>query len=149
MNKVQIALLSGLVAVCAAATIAVVQLDGEQASPITGDFRNAAVAEVHDTQGHVLLRGTFAPVESDDEGEVERLATMTAAPPEVTASGEAEVEYETNAPSEQEVELTLTGVTAGAEINFIIDGQRVATTRADQRGRVAVEVAVKAGGNLP
>ena len=149
MNKVQIALLSGLVAVCAAATIAVVQLDGEQASPITGDFRNAAVAEVQDTQGHVLLRGTFAPVESDDEGEVERLATMTAAPPEVTASGEAEVEYETNAPSEQEVELTLTGVTAGAEINFIIDGQRVATTRADQRGRVAVEVAVKAGGNLP
>lgn len=148
MNKVQIALLSGLVAVCAAATIAVVQLDGEQASPITGDFRNAAVAEVHDTQGHVLLRGTFAPVESDDEGEVERLATMTGASPEVTASGEAEVEYETDAPSEQEVELTLTGVTAGAEINFIIDGQRVATTRADQRGRVAIEVAVKAGTNL-
>jgi hypothetical protein len=147
MNKVQIALLSGLVAVCAAATVAVVQLDGQQASPITGDFRNAAVAEVHDTQGHVLLRGTFAPVESDDEGEVERLATMAAASPEVTASGEAEVEYDTNAPSEQELELTLTGVTAGAEINFIIDGQRVATIKADQRGRVAIEVAVKAGGN--
>jgi hypothetical protein len=148
MNKTQIALLSALVAVCAAATIAAVQLNGEQASSIAGDFRNAAVAEVHDTQGHVLLRGTFAPVESDDEGEVERLATMTAASPEVTASGEAELEYEKNAPSEQEVELTLTGVTAGAEINFLIDGQRVATTRADQRGRVAVEVAVKAGGNL-
>jgi len=148
MNKVQIALLSGLVAVCAAATIAVVQLDGEQASSIAGDFRNAAVAEVHDAQGQVLLRGTFVSAESDDEGEVERLATMTAASPDVTASGEAEVEYETNAPSEQEVELTLTGVTAGAEINFVIDGQRVATTKADQRGRVAIEVAVKAGGNL-
>jgi hypothetical protein len=148
MNKVQIALLTGLVAISAAVTVAVVQLNGEQASPITGDFRNAAVAEVHDTQGHVLLRGAFAPVESDDEGEVERLATMIAASPEVKASGEAEVEYETNAPSEQEVELTLTGVTPGAEINFVIDGQRVATAKADQRGRVSIEVAVKAGGNL-
>jgi hypothetical protein len=146
MNKVQIALLSAFAAVCAATTVAVVQLNGEQAAPITGDFRNAAVAEVHDTQGYVLLRGTFAPVESDDEGEVERLATMTPAAPEVKASGEAEVEYETNAPSEQEVELTLTGVTAGAEINFVIDGQRVATAKADQRGRVSIEVAVKAGG---
>ena len=147
MNKVQIAILSGLVAVIAAATVAVVQLDGEQASPITGDFRNAAVAEVHDTQGHVLLRGTFAPVDSDDDGEIERLAKMSAASPEVTASGEAEVEYQTDAPSEQEVELTLTGVTAGAEINFVIDGQRVATATADRRGRVSIEVAVKAGGN--
>lgn len=146
MNKVQIVLLSGVVAVGGAATIAVVQLNGEQASPITGDFRNAAVAEVHDTQGYVLLRGTFTPVESDDDGEVERLAKMTAAAPEVKASGEAEVEYEANAPSEQEVELTLTGITAGAEISFVIDGQRVATAKADQRGRVSIEVAVKAGG---
>jgi hypothetical protein len=143
-SKVQLLSLAGLIVTMAAASIAVAQLSGQQATPISGDFRNAAVAEVHDGQGHVLLRGSFAPVDSDDEGEVERLAPLKAASPEVKASGEAEVEYETAAPADQEVEFTVNGLAVGAEVSLVIDGQRVSTAKADGRGRISVELAVKA-----
>ncbi len=143
-KKVHIVSIAAFVAVATAASVAVAQLNGEQLQPIAGDFRNAAVAEVHDAQGQVLMRGDFAPVDTDDEGEVERLAPLTAVASQVTAKGEAEVEYQTDAPTEQEVELSLTGLTAGTEIAFVIDGTRVATAKADNRGRVEIELAVKA-----
>ena len=143
-KKVHIVSIAALVAVATAASVAVAQLNGEQLQPIAGDFRNAAVAEVHDAQGQVLMRGDFAPVDTDDEGEVERLAPLTAVASQVTAKGEAEVEYQTDAPTEQEVELSLTGLTAGTEIAFVIDGTRVATAKVDNRGRVEIELAVKA-----
>lgn len=142
-NKVHIASIAGLIVVAAGASIAVAQLNGEQARAMTGDFRNAAVAEVLDAQGEVLLRGSFAPTDSDDEGEIERLAPLAAVTAQVTAKGEAEVEYQTDTPTEQEVELTMSGLTAGTEIAFVIDGTKIATARADARGRVAIEVAVK------
>ncbi len=143
-KKVHIVSIAAFVAVATAASVAVAQLNGAQLQPIAGDFRNAAVAEVHDAQGQVLMRGDFAPVDTDDEGEVERLAPLTAVASQVTAKGEAEVEYQTDAPTEQEVELSLTGLTAGTEIAFVIDGTRVATAKADNRGRVEIELAVKA-----
>lgn len=143
-KKVHIVSIAAFVAVATAASVAVAQLNGEQLQPIAGDFRNAAVAEVHDAQGQVLMRGDFAPVDTDDEGEVERLAPLTAVASQVTAKGEAEVEYQTDAPTEQEVELSLTGLTAGTEIAFVIDGTRVATAKVDNRGRVEIELAVKA-----
>lgn len=143
-SKVQMLSVTGLIAVMVATSIAIVQLSGEQAASITGDFRNAAVAEVHDGQGHVLLRGSFAPIDADDEGEVERLAPLTPASPEVKGSGEAEVEYQTDAPGEQEVEFTVSGLAVGAEVSLVIDGQRVSTAKADKRGRISVEFAVKA-----
>ena len=145
MNRnVRMLPLAGLVAILAATSIAVVQLNGEQTSAITGDFRNAAVAEVHDGQGHVLLRGSFAAIDVDDEGEVERLAPLKAASPDVKGAGEAEVEYQTDTPGEQEVEFTLSGLTVGAEVSLVIDGQRVGTAKADSRGRISAEFAVRA-----
>ena len=145
-KKLKLVALTGALALAAVGTMTIAQLDGEQTASIAGDFRNAAVAEVHGPQGQVLMRGSFAPADSDDEGEVERLATLTAVAPEFnTAKGEAEVEYETAAPSEQEVELTLTGVPAGTDIALVIDGQSIASTKADNRGRVSLEIAVKAG----
>ena len=145
-KKLKLVALTGALALVAAGTMTVAQLNGEQAAAITGDFRNAAVAEVHGSQGQVLMRGSFAPVDSDDEGEVERLATLTAVAPEFNnAKGEAEVEYETASPSEQEVELTLTGVPAGTDIAFVIDGKLIASAKADNRGRVSLEIPVKAG----
>ena len=136
--------MASLIALIAAGTLTAAQLSGAQAAPLAGDYRNALVAEVHDGQGHVLLRGSFAPADTDDEGEVERLAPLTPASPEVKGSGEAEVEYQTDSPTEQEVEFTLTGLTAGAEVFLVIDGHRVATAKADKHGRVSMEVAVKA-----
>ena len=145
-KKLKLAALTGALALAAAGTVTIAQLSGEQAAAITGDFRNAAVAEVHGSQGQVLMRGSFAPADSDDEGEVERLAPLTAVASEFNnAKGEAEVEYQTDTPTEQEVELSLTGVPAGTEVGFVIDGQRIATARADNRGRVSVELTVKAG----
>ena len=142
-KKVHIASIAGLIVVAMGASIAVAQLNGEQARAMAGDFRNAAIAEVLDAQGQVLLRGSFVPTESDDEGEIERLATLTAVASQVTARGEAEVEYQTDTPAEQEVELTMSGLTAGTEIAFVIDGTKIATATADPRGRVNIEVAVK------
>ena len=142
-KKVHIVSIAGLIAIAAASSIAVAQLNGEAAQSIAGDFRNAAVAEVHDAQGQVLLRGSFAPVDTDDEGEIERLAPLTAVQSQVTAKGEAEVEYQTDTPNEQEVELSLTGLAAGTEIAFVIDGTKIGTAKADNRGRVSLELAVK------
>jgi hypothetical protein len=133
----------GLVATILVAAVTVVQLRGEPSTQITGDFRNAAVAEVHDAQGQVLLRGDFAVVDADDASEVERHATLTAVAQDVKATGEAEVEYQSDKPTEQEVELTVSGLNAGTAITFVIDGQRVATATADRRGGVEIELAVK------
>ena len=142
-KKLQIAAIAGLLAVIIVATATVVQLSGEPAAQISGDFRNAAVAEVHNAQGQVLLRGEFAVVDADDAGEVERHATLTSSAQDVRATGEAEVEYQSDKPTEQEVELTVKGLTAGMDIVFVIDGQRVTTAKADKRGGVEVELAVK------
>lgn len=142
-KKLQIAAIAGLLAVIAFATTAVVQLSGEPAAQISGDFRNAAVAEVHNAQGQVLLRGEFAVVDADDAGEVERHAALTSSAQDVKATGEAEVEYQSDKPTEQEVELTVRGLTAGTAITFMIDGQRVATATADRRGGVEIEFTVK------
>ena len=144
-RKVQIVSFAGLLAIIAATSIAVVQLSGQQGSAINGDFRNAAVAEVRDGQGHVLLRGSFAAVDTDDEGEIERVAPLTPASPEVKGSGEAEVEYQTDTPAEQEVEFTANGLTAGSEVSLMIDGTRVGVATVDRRGRISVEFAVRAG----
>ena len=142
-TKLQIAAGIGLVATILATTTLVVQLRGEPAAQITGDFRNALVAEVHDAQGQVLLRGSFAPKPADDEGEVELLATLTAASPGVRATGEAEVEYQSAGSGEQEVELTVNGLTAGMDVAFVIDGHTVTAAKADTRGRIEVEITVK------
>ena len=138
------AAIGGVLAV-AVAVGAIVQAGSSPAIQINGDLKNAAVAEVHDAQGQVLLRGEFAPVDADDEGEIELVAPLTAVAAGLAAKGEAEVEYQTDTPAEQEVELTLSGLAQGTDIIFVIDGQRVATARADNRGRISLELAVRAG----
>ena len=143
MSKVERASIAGLFAVAALATVAVVQSSGQAA--VNGDFRNAATAEVHDAQGNVIARGTFTPVDSEDAGEVERVAALTATTSGGKETGEVEVEYATDKPAEQEVELSMTGATAGAEVVLVVDGQRVLTAKAGNNGRVDAEVTVKSG----
>jgi hypothetical protein len=142
-NSVQTISIAGLVTTMSFAAFSIVQLQGTAATQVTGDFRNAAMAEVRDAQGQTLLRGTFVVKDSDDAGEVERLAALEGANASVTATGEAEVEYENHMPTVQEVELTVNGMPAGAEVTFVIDGAVLTTTKADQRGRINVEIAVK------
>lgn len=119
--------------------VTAVQLSGQKASAVTGDFRNAATAEVHNEHGQVLLRGSFAVVDNDDKGEVERHAQLAPMVAGSSAKGVAEVEYQVEDPSKQELELTATGVTAGSQVVFVIDGTKVATATADKNGKVDIE----------
>jgi hypothetical protein len=145
-NSVQKLSVLGLAAVMAIAVVMIVQLRAQQQSQITGDFRNANTAEIRDPQGRTLLRGTFAAVDPDDdeEGEIERLAKLAAAQSGVTASGEAEVEYQKAEPDIQEVEFLVTGAQAGAVLTLFIDGKSVVSATADSKGRAEAEINVRA-----
>jgi hypothetical protein len=146
MNRKHISWAAGAIVAAAIVAVAADQLYGMRGSQVVGDFRNAAAAEVVDAQGQPLLRGSFAPVDGDDEGEVERLAKLSPVTAGSTAAGEAEVEYQTEAPDTQEIELSATGISAGAQVSLVIDGTKVATATADAKGTVDVEIEARAGG---
>lgn len=143
IDRMQAMSMAGLFAVAAFAVFSVAQLDGRPGAQGAGDYRGAVVAEVHDAQGVVLLRGSFAPAEADDDGEVELRAALAPAAAGVTASGEAEIEYQKDQPHVQEVELNLTGLAAGTAVTLVIDGSRVTATTADGNGRVEIEIEVR------
>ena len=65
-NKRQVIPAVGLLGIAAFAGYMVVQLSA-QAAPVTGNFTNAAMAEVKDAQGQVILRGTFQQVAEEDD----------------------------------------------------------------------------------
>jgi hypothetical protein len=128
------------IVVMATAAIAVEHFDGQATSAIAGDFRDAMTAEVRDAQGQTLLRGTFAVIDGDDKGEVERHAKLTPLTPGTGAAGEAEVEYQVENPAQQEIELSATGLQPGGRFSLVIDGGTVATATANSKGEVEVEV---------
>jgi hypothetical protein len=134
---------AGAIVAIAIVAVTAVQLNGERRLQVTGDFRNASAAEVVDAQGQALLRGTFVPVDTQDKGEVERLAKLEPMVAGSTATGEAEVEYQVDKPTEQEVEMTAKGMAPGAQVTLVIDGVKVATATADKNGKVEVELEVR------
>jgi hypothetical protein len=133
--------MGGLLVTMVAAVYFVVQLNG-QAPTQTGDFTNAATAEVKDAQGQVILRGSFEQADEDDD-DIERKALLKPAGSDTDAAGEAEVEYATSGAAEQEVEFAVRNVDPDATYTFVIDGRDVATAKADARGRAALEWKVK------
>ena len=136
----QIIPVAGLLATMAAAVYMVVQLSAQGAIP-AGDFTNAAVAEVRDAQGQVVLRGSFQQTDEADD-DIERKAVLAVAGADADARGEAEVEFSKDAPAKQEVEFSVRNVAPGTVLTFAIDGVDVATATADGRGRAAVELDV-------
>jgi hypothetical protein len=143
-DKRQVIPVAGLLATVAAAVYMVVQLSGQSASS-TGDFTNAASAEVRDAQGQVILSGPFQLVEEDDD-DIERKATLAPTGIDADAAGEAEIEFSKAAPADQEVEFSVRNVAAGAVLTFVIDGTEVATATADARGRAEIELDVRMPG---
>ena len=128
-----------IVAVIAVTGYVVARFNGQE--PIqSADFRNAATAEIRDSTGQVVLRGTFKLVEEEDD-DIERKAAL-AATTGGEAMGEAEVEFATEMPADQEVEFTARGLVAGATYTLVVDGREVATVAADPRGRIAIELEV-------
>lgn len=145
MDKRQMIPAGGLLATVAAAAYMVVQLNGQAGQP-TADLTNAALAEVRNAQGQVILSGQFQLVEEEDDDDVERKATLAPTGVDADATGEAEVEFSKTAPSEQEVEFSVQNVAAGTVLTFVIDGTQVATATADQRGRAEVDLDVRMPG---
>ena len=131
----------GLLATMVVAVYFVVQLSG-QAAAQTGDFTNAATAEVKDAQGQVILRGQFQKVDEEDD-DIERKAPLQAAGSDADAVGEAEVEYASSGAAEQEIEFSIRNVEPNATYTFVIDGRDVGTAKADGRGRAALEWKVR------
>lgn len=140
-DKKRMISIGGLLATMAVAVYFVVQLSG-QAPLQTGDFTNAATAEVKDAQGQVILRGQFQKVDEEDD-DIERKAALQATGSDTDAVGEAEVEYASGGAAEQEVEFSIRNVDPNVIYTFVIDGRDVGTATSDGRGRAALEWKVK------
>jgi len=140
-DKRQMIPMAGLLATLGAAVYMVVQLSG-QTTNSTGNFTSAAIAEVRDAQGQVILSGPFQLVEEEGD-DIERQATLAPTGVDADASGQAEVEFSKAAPADQEVEFSVRRVAAGAVLTFVIDGTEVATATADARGRAEIELDVR------
>jgi hypothetical protein len=128
-----------IVAVIAVTGYVVARFNGQE--PIqSADFRNAATAEIRDSTGKVVLRGTFKLVEEEDD-DIERKAAL-APTTGGEVMGEAEVEFATEMPADQEVEFAARGLEVGATYTLVVDGREVASVVADPRGRIAIELEV-------
>lgn len=135
---------AGLLATMAFAVYMVVQLSA-QAPAVTGDYSNAAMAEVRDAQAQVIVRGQFAVATEDadeDDDEVERKAELKPTGVDPDAAGEAEVEYAKASPAKQEVEFSVRNVQPGATYTFVIDGKEIATAVATDKGVAEVELEI-------
>jgi hypothetical protein len=128
----------GLLLTMVVAAYMVVQLQAQVVT--TNDFTNAAMAEVRDAQGQVVLSGAFKPADQDEEDEQEIKATLAPTGADTDAAGEAEVEWPTANPADHEVEFSVRNLAAGGQFTFVIDGKTVATATADRRGRAEVEL---------
>ena len=129
-----------------AAAAYMVQLNGQTAA-LTGDFTNAATAEVRDAQGQVVLSGPFQAADEDDDDR-ERKAALATTGSDADATGEAEVEFAANAPSKQEVEFSVRKLAPRTAFTFVIDGTVVATATIDERGSAEVELDVRMPGKV-
>jgi hypothetical protein len=143
-DKRQLIPAAGLLATIVAAVYMVVQLDGQTATP-AADLTNAAITEVRDAQGVVVLSGPFQAVDEDDD-DVERKAVLAPTGVDTDAAGEAEVEFARDAPAEQEVEFSVRNLAPGAALTFVIDGTAIATATTDARGQAEVELDVRLPG---
>jgi hypothetical protein len=143
-NKRQMIPAVGLLGIAAFAVYTVAQLSGQTAA-VTGDFTNAARAEVKDAQGQIILRGHFQLADEEDD-DIERKATLESTGVDADAAGDAEVEFAKNAPAQQEVEFSVRNVAPGETFTFVIDGTDVGTAKADAKGRAELEIDVRIGG---
>jgi hypothetical protein len=128
-----------IIAVIAVTAYVVARFNGQQTIQ-SADFRKAATAEIRDSTGKVVLRGTFMLVEEEDD-DIERKAAL-ALTTGGEVMGEAEVEFATEMPVDQEVEFAARGLEVGATYTLVVDGREVASVVADPRGRIAIELDV-------
>lgn len=138
-SRIQIIPVAGLAATLGLAAYMVTQLHAQQAPVTAGNFTNAALAEVYDGQGQIVLRGQFALTDEDDD-DVERTAALRPAGADPDATGDAEVEFAKSAPAQQEIEFSVRNLAAGTVIRFVIDNQVIGEAAVDRRGRAKLEI---------
>lgn len=139
---------AGVLATFAGGAYAVAQSSGPGQPPPAADFTNAVLAQVRDAQGQIVLQGEFAaPVEED--GGLERRATLKPTGVDADAIGEAEVEFAKTAPIEQEVEFAAQNLAVDTRFTFVIDGVDVASATTNRQGRADVELEIKMPGAAP
>ena len=102
----------GLIGIAAFALYMVTQLHAQSDVP-PADFTNASIAEVHNREGHVLLRGQFAVADDQNDDDVERKAALQTAGTDEDATGQAEIEFAKTAPKLQEIEFSVRNLGAG------------------------------------
>ena len=134
-----------IVAMIAAGGYGVARFNGQEAV-LSADFRNAVTAEVRDSKGDAVLRGPFMLVEEEDDDIERKAALAPAAGGKVV--GEAEVEFATEMPTDQEVEFAARDLVAGMTYTLVVDSRQVGSVVADSRGRIAVELKVPLPGTL-
>ena len=133
--------IAGLLATMGVAAYMVVQLSGQAAGGVTGNFTNATFAEIRDTQGRAVLQGQFA-VNAEDDDDTERKAALKPTALDADAAGEAEVDWPKDG-GPQEIEFSATGLEPGGKFVCVIDGRELATVTADKKGKVELELEVK------
>jgi len=143
-DRRQMVPITGLLATVVAAAYMVVQLSGQTTTP-SADFTNAAVADVQDPQGRVVLSGRFQVAEEQDD-DVERKATLAPTGVDTDAKGKAEIEFAMEAPASQEVEFSIRNVSPNSAFTLLIDGIPVVTATSDGRGRAEIDVDVQMPG---
>ena len=137
----------GLLATIAMACYAVMQLHAQaQVQVPAADFRSAAMAEVRDARGQVVLQGQFMDSTDDDDDERERHAVLAAAGADTDAGGEAEVEFARTGATMQEVELTILNLAPRTTFTVAFDGIDVATVTTNQRGRAELDLDIRMPG---
>jgi hypothetical protein len=130
-------ILIGLVA------INVVKGDGdEQRLPLPPGVSNLAEAkliEIKDGAGQVVLSGSFISADGDGR-EIERTATLSGAGAQARGKAEIEISTGDDGSKDQELEITVESLAAGAAFSVFLDGQDVARFTTDRRGGAEVEI---------
>ncbi len=110
------------------------------------DVSGVAAVEVKDAAGRVVLQGAFGAAEADDDGDVERKATL-AAKDGSSASGEAEVETGKagSGAAKQEVEVSVEKLAPSATYTIHLDGRQAASFTTDDKGKAEVELTSASG----
>jgi hypothetical protein len=133
--------IGGLLATFAVASYGVVQLHGQAQAP-TADLTKAAVVQVKNAQGQIVLQGDFQPP-AEEDGDIERRATLTSTGVDADAAGEAEIEFAKTGATTQEVEFEVRNVQPGVTFTFVVDGLDLASATSDRRGRADADVDVR------
>jgi hypothetical protein len=111
-----------------------------QAAPavVLGDLSSAAIVQIRDPQGQVVLQGQF---DRDEEGdESEREAKLAATGVDADAEGKAEADVSRpGRPVEQELEVEVDKLSPNTRFLVVIDSREIAAITTDARGHAEQE----------